>query len=169
MVADTCRYILKENLGFEDAIYYSLVAAIYTIYARPFTESHGAGKLAMDIIPREHRLLHQQLLKHRNQVYAHSDAAGAPAAFGNINQVRFFIDRAGDILPGITRWRSEPAVVKEIIVLCEALKTKTRYWIKKLENRYFPHLKVPAGEYVIDLDPVSSKFLTRVDPLPRVD
>jgi hypothetical protein len=169
MVADTCNYILEKDVKFEDGIYYALIVGIYTIYGRPFSQSIGAGKLPPDIVPNEHLALHQELLKLRNQVYAHSDATGAPASFGNINQVRFFVDanKPGEILPGVLRWRSERAVLKEIIVLCKALKKKTKYWIDKIQDKHFPHLKVPSGEYVIDLNPVSSKFLTRVEPLPR--
>jgi hypothetical protein len=165
MVAETCSYILKNDVK-ADPIYYALVVGIYTVYGRPFTQSIGAGKLDDSIVPKEHRALHQQLLKHRHQVYAHSDATGAPAAFGNINQVRFFV-RSKDILPGVIRWRSDPAVLKEIVVLCQALKKKTKYWIDKIQDKHFPHLNVPIGQYVIDLDATSQKFLMAIPSLPH--
>lgn len=167
MVADTCRYILNQKLDFHDTIYYSLVVGIYTIYGRPFTANRGVGRLDDSIVPKEHRTLHDDLLKHRNQVYAHSDAVGAPSPFGNINQVRFFV-QPHQILPGVTRWRAEPSVLTEIMALCQELKKKTKYWTDKIQDRHFPHLKVPNGEYLIDLDPKSSKFFTRVSPLNRV-
>jgi hypothetical protein len=166
MVSDTCRHVLEQKVDFDDPIYYALVVGIYTVYGRPFTRSTGAGKIEESIVPEKHRPLHNQLLTHRHKVYAHSDATGAPASFGNINQVRFFV-RADVIHPGVTRWRSEPEVLQEIIVLCEVLKEKTKYWIDKLQDKYFPHVKVPIGEYVIDLNPSSTKFFTRVVPLDQ--
>jgi hypothetical protein len=167
LVADTCRYILCERLESQNNVYYALISSVHTIYGRPFTQSYGAGKLDENIVPKRFLKLHKELLLHRHQVYAHSDAVGIPSDFGNINQVRFFVKR-GEILPGVIQWRSDPKILVDTILLCESLQRKAKYWISKIQDKYFPHLKVSNGEYVIDLDPSSSKFLKRISPLEEV-
>jgi len=156
-VKKACHYLVTANIS-EDAVYYASVIGVYTMYGRPFTESRGAGKLEESTVPREHLGLHEQLMEHRHKVYAHSDATGAPAHFGNINQVRFYNNRE-EILPGIIRWRAETGKLKEMILLCEALQKKTKYWINKIQSKYFPHLALPLGQYLINLDPNLNDFL----------
>jgi hypothetical protein len=165
MVIETCEHILRDDSELSENIYYALIVSIFTIYSRPFTQSTGTGKLEAKIVPAKHRKLHRELLRQRNQIYAHSDATGAPSTFGNINQVRFFVSH-GVIQPGVLRWRSELAVLNEIVSLCESLKQKTKYWIDRIQNKHFPRLKVKPGDYLINLDPKGSSFFVRAPAFP---
>src|SRR4030095_15187642 len=65
---------LQTPISVELPIYYPLVAAIYTLYARPFSRSKIIGRWTKQVVPKKHLDLHEQMMLMRNQLIAHSDA-----------------------------------------------------------------------------------------------
>jgi hypothetical protein len=72
-----CDYVIKNNLSSKSPMYYQLVTAIFVLYARPFGDNDGMGRIP----PRfakydsaEKMNLHEMLVHGRNKFYAHVDA-----------------------------------------------------------------------------------------------
>jgi hypothetical protein len=55
--------------------YYPLMVGLICLYARPFTTSKGMASLSHDIVPAQFRDLHRELLRLRNEMFAHTDPA----------------------------------------------------------------------------------------------
>jgi hypothetical protein len=70
------EYILQNKIAEDDPVFFPLITAVYVLYGRPFKRTKGVGVLGKEIIPQEHLELHQSILDHRDQIYAHSDAIG---------------------------------------------------------------------------------------------
>src|SRR5205814_248100 len=68
-VRNTCDYILKTPISVESSMYYPLVTAIYTLYARPFSRSNIIGRWTEQIVPTEYRDLHEQMMLMRKPAH----------------------------------------------------------------------------------------------------
>jgi len=145
-------------------MYYPLVTAIYTLYARPFSGSNIIGRWTEQIVPTEYRDLHEQMMLMRNQLIAHSDAETLVSVSSHSgNNVR--IRRTGDHLEiGTFQVKPELTLVARTRDLATALISRIGTQLETLwENRKreFPN---EPGEYLVDpklngFVPVSSSLL----------
>lgn len=81
---NACHFIVNNIQSEIDPVYYSLVTSIFVLYARPFGNNNGAGKIADKFIPApssDKFNLHGLLLHGRHAFYAHTDAESE--YFGN--------------------------------------------------------------------------------------
>jgi len=166
-VKATVEHILEFQLDTHHEIYYPLLVAIYTIYAKPFTFSRPTvGTIPEDIVPNDFRELHQQLITHRHQIYAHTDAKGFEIAErGNINQVRFLVTADGTVHLFAPLFQTRPPLLPKIRELCAILQEKCRYHVNKLQLRHKRQIPAVPGEYVINVLDKEGSFLVKSTPL----
>jgi len=142
-------------------VFHALITAIVVTYGRPFSGNRGIGKLPVDMIPDEHRTLHDKLMLLRNQVYAHTDSKTDPnLATISINSL-IFRSHDGEIEFGLQELKPEEHPVKGIMKLASALEKKTGYHMDKVLSRVKKH-RLPDGEYLLNMDPdVDEWFVPR--------
>jgi hypothetical protein len=109
----------------------------------------------------------ENLLKHRDQVYAHTDAQSFQLPdFGEANQVRFAVSpstRAGEIEIRLftTQFKALPPLLPDVVDLCRTLQEKTNYHIEKLQKRHIEKIPTSPGEYAINILDESGPFVQK--------
>ena len=162
-VANTCALILQSGISEDHPAYYPMIVAIYALYGKPFktTKIVGAG-LPEKIVPAKFRPLHKVMIKHRDEVYAHTQP-------GSKNEVRVRVSYFGKTRVGqlfSTEFYARPPKLPMIIELCQAVQATVEQRRVKLQNRYFDkHLPKEAGEYPLNVsDPTGAFFLPKQPP-----
>jgi len=168
-VRATAEHILKENISADDAMLYPLMTAVYVLYGKPFRKSHGVGCLGEELIPLQYKELHQDFLKHRDKILAHSDANGFEwFDVGQANQVRL-VRRSTDKSLICSQLQANPALLPHIISLC--LELQERVEIKKLElfKRYEKYVPAQIGEYILNIEDSSGDFFRPATPVIKTE
>jgi hypothetical protein len=166
-VENACSFILDQKMDENHPVYYSLITSIYVLYGKPFKHSNVVGKLANDIVPPKHRQLHELLLKHRDQLYAHTDPKSFQLPnFGGANQVRFAVSPGADvgeieIRNFVTQFKARPPLLPDIVDLCRMLQEKANYHIQKLQKRHIKKIPTSPGEYGINVLDESGPFVQK--------
>ncbi len=73
---ESCNFIIVNVKTTDDPIYYPLVTAVFVLYAKPFGDNNGAGRISSkhaSYDSPEKRNLHDMLMQGRNKFYAHVD------------------------------------------------------------------------------------------------
>ena len=70
--------MLDHGFTVDSPEYYPLIVGLVCLYGRPFKNSKPAGKLDENIVPKEHKKLHDELILIRDKFFAHSDSSPAP-------------------------------------------------------------------------------------------
>jgi hypothetical protein len=91
---DLSRLLLHENPPFNSNPRLALTAGIVVAYARPFKQ-RSLVKLSSDVVPAEHRELHNKTIELRDKVIAHRDLDGPIAEWGFISQLQVVADDTG--------------------------------------------------------------------------
>src|SRR5437667_2114127 len=145
------QHILDEHLEKESPLFYPLVTSVYVLYGKPFKRARGVGQLDEELISPEHLDLHRQLLEHRDQIYAHTDADAFPLAdYGGVNQVRV-IQTGTEMHLFAVDFHARFPLMPSVIDLCRVLQSKTWYHVEKLFNRCKAKVPESVGEYVINI------------------
>lgn len=151
-----CSLIQENGITNGHPLYHSLLTSMYVLYGRPFKKSHGVGRLPDDIVPKELHDIHNDLMLHRDKIFAHTDVNGTwEEEDMNLNQVELTIQN------GFCSWRIRtvqpmPERVREFQSLCAELVKKVEYHINKINGKigkYVPHAN---GIYRLVLDPNAS-------------
>ncbi|HTX22705.1 MAG TPA: hypothetical protein VMD27_12730 [Candidatus Aquilonibacter sp.] len=155
------EYVLQNKIEEDNPVFYPLIAAVYVLYGRPFKNSFGVGSLGEEIIPPGHLELHRLLLKHRDRIYAHTDATNFELPdVGQANQVGVVVSPTEKRLFG-TQFCARPPLLPDVINLCQSLQKKTEYHVCKLFERYVKHVPNEVGKYVINISNQAGSFFTR--------
>jgi hypothetical protein len=167
---NACLFILKHNIHENHPAYYPLVAAIYVLYGRPFKKSEFVGKLSRDIVPAKFQPLHDVLIDHRDQLYAHTDGKSFDVpGQGAANQVRVRVSSNGARLIG-TQFFARPPTLGEVVKLCQAMQKQAAYHIGTLQKRHREKIPKELGEYPINIFNADGDFfLPRQPPIFRDD
>jgi len=152
-VGRVCSFIQENAIANGHPLYHSLLTSLYVLYGRTFKKSYGVGCLPDDIVPKELRHIHDDLILHRDKIFAHTDVNGTwEDEDMNLNQVELTVQN------GFCSWRIRtaqpmPERVKEFQSLCAELVRKIEYHNNKINgkvNNYAPHVN---GIYQLVLDP----------------
>jgi hypothetical protein len=109
--------------------------------------------------------LHRQLIEHRDQLYAHTDATGVEIVDrGKINQVRFLVTPDGTVQLFAPLFQARPPVLPRVGELCKILREKTRYHINKLQKRHLKKIPPTPGEYMINVLDKDGPFVIKSAP-----
>lgn len=159
------EFVLQNSIGEDNPVFYPLVTAVYVLYGKPFKPSHGVGFLEDGIVPSEYQELHRELLKHRDQIYAHSDAAAFKwFDVGQVNQVRLVRRATGKSLV-CSQFQAKPPLIPHIISLCQMLREKAERNKMELFTRYEKYVPAKVGEYVLNIDDPDSDFFKPTRPV----
>lgn len=74
-VTQLCEWILKEGIDGGHPLHVPLMAALHTLYGRPFRQRKDF-RIAEDLVPANYRDDHVMLLTMRDKIHAHTDADG---------------------------------------------------------------------------------------------
>lgn len=158
-----CESLLAADVTPSNPAYLQTIVAILTMYGKPFHRNAGVGKLDDRFVPLAYKNLHQQMMRERDKIHAHSDARGIDTKFGNANQVRLIRGEKGFLWCVPTLVSYNGAEIKNIIALCKALIEKLDYHTTKYEKKVVKEIRrLAPGEYVLNFDPNDSSLFTRV-------
>ncbi len=174
-VETTVQQMLALKLDTHHAIYSPLLVAIFVLYGRPFKRANIVGKLSNDIVPKEHLELHESLIEQRDQLYAHTDAAGHEIVDrGKINQVRFLVTEVEkpnaierEFRLFAPRLDARPIHISRVAQLCNILVRTADDQIRELEARNVLNIPMGPGEYTINVLDQNGPFAIRSSPLLR--
>ncbi len=162
-------FVLQNNLGEDNPVFYPLITAIYVLYGKPFKRSHGVGFLGVEIVPAEYQDLHHDLLKHRDQIYAHSDAnAFEWADVRQVNQVRL-LRRTTDKSLICSQLQACAPLMPHIISLCQELEESAERNKVELFKRYEKCVPAKVGEYVLNIDDPNGDFFRPAKPVVKTN
>jgi hypothetical protein len=166
-VANACAFILQKGIDENHPAYYPMIVAIYALYGKPFKQSNrGAGRLVgalpRNIVPAEFRPLHDVMIEHRDEVYAHTQPGSKSEV--RVRVTYFGTTRVGHLFS--TEFYARPPLLPKIIELCQAVQTAVEQRRVKLQDRYFDkHLPKEAGEYPLNVcDSAGPFFLPKQPP-----
>ena len=166
------EHIRDNALEDEHPLFYSLITAVYVLYAKPFKRARGGiGMLGNEMVPKHQLELHALLLQDRDQLYAHRD----PQSFhlpdrGPSSQIRFLVSPTQMRLFGTDFHAGHPEMPL-IIDLCVVLENKTDYHVSKLCKRHQREVPRSVGEYMLNVYDPKQPFVIKKDailtgPLP---
>jgi hypothetical protein len=159
-VRKICDFITDRQLDRSSPVHHQLCMAIVVLYARPFKSSEIVGALSERFVPNEIRSLHDQLMKLRDQVAAHSPANAMPYGSDGppANSVWLVITDDGQRSLAIGELHFSATAISDIIALSNILiegthKELTSIWTRLHEQRLIPTF---PGEYL--MDPEKAEF-----------
>ena len=160
-----CNYLMANNLSIEDTVYIPIVIAILTLYGKPWHNNQGIGKLDDSIVPHEHRILHDLMLRDRDKIHAHSDSDGVKSKSGcNANHVRLVRSERGHKWTVPTSFNFGDKELEEIILLCEKLNRKLDGETSKIEKTFASEIqRLLPGEYLLNLSKEDVSIFKIVD------
>jgi len=141
--------VLEHTL--RDAINFGIVTA----YGRPFKQRPEV-RLSGDIVPKQHRAVHDELIEMRDKVVAHRDLDGPVANWGFISQVQVFsFGNAIEIhtLSPIISGKMAEKVSSLCVVLIKLMAKKTEPFLKYLMP------PPPKGPHVVSLENDPAEWL----------
>jgi hypothetical protein len=151
-VAEICQEILDKPIPANDPLYHPMIIAIYTSYGRPFTNCWGFGKLPVDIVPDEFHVLHEELMTHRDKMYAHADKDMVHNDYGPVNELRVTINANGRCRVWSQPIQPSHVQVGNILKLSRRMNENMEYWKNKFVKKYMHKIEVEPGDYIIDTD-----------------
>jgi hypothetical protein len=171
-VESAVQRMLALKLDTYHEIYYPLLVSVYVLYGKPFKRANIVGKLSRDIVPKEHLELHDNLIEHRDQLYAHTDADWREVADrGKINQVRFLVTETQQTRATLREFRlfapqfkARPILLPNVAQLCKMLMRIADTEINNLQARNISSIPMGAGEYTINILDKDGPFVTRSTP-----
>jgi len=125
----------ERKLHSHEPEYYPMTVGLICLYARPFTNNRPVGPLTEDIIPKEHLVLHQDIIRIRHQLFAHGDASAMTRPDDYPNDL-VFVNNGKTVRFNMTRFLAEPPFFELMKPLLDALIEKTRYHTKKLTKKF---------------------------------
>lgn len=72
--ADCLEYMLRSEMPRTHPIFDGLLVAVHVLYCRPFMDNAIVRSLKSDFIPEREKVFHKDLMKFRNEMFAHTDA-----------------------------------------------------------------------------------------------
>lgn len=151
-VAKICKEILDKPIPANDPLYHPLMIAIYTSYGRPFTNCWGFGKLPVDAVPDKFQGLHEELMTHRDKMYAHADKDMVHPDYGPANELRVTVNANGRCQIWSQPIQPSHLQVKNILTLSKKMHEKMEYWKDKFVKKYMQKIELEPGDYIFDTD-----------------
>jgi hypothetical protein len=173
--ARECIKDLQEK-GFskESPQYYPLLVGLVCLYARPFTAAERIGALSHNIVPTQFRELHQELLRLRHEMFAHTDPAallpGATASSDDFASGIVFRYKHKSIYVIPSRFHADPQFLPDFMLpLLEALIEITDKKRKQLHDTLAHYVPKKLGDYelnVLDTDKPMFKRVRAASKMP---
>ena len=112
-------------------------------------------------VPAKFRLLHNILIEHRDEVYAHTEPGPKSELRVRVSHIGTSTKRKA-LLFG-NEFYARPPTLSKIIELCQAMHTIVENRVGELQRRYYPkHLPKEEGEYPLNVvDPAGPFFLPK--------
>jgi hypothetical protein len=147
-VESTCAFILQNGIDENHLAYYPLIVAIYALYGKPFKDTNIVGVIPRNMVPAEFRPLHDIMIEHRDEVYAHTQPRPNNEVWIRVSYQG--ASRVGELIA--TEFYARLPTLSKVVELCQVMRTTMEQRRVKLQNRYFPkHLPREEGEYPINI------------------
>jgi hypothetical protein len=173
--ARECIKDLQEK-GFskDSPQYYALLVGLVCLYARPFTTAEQIGTLSDNIVPAKFRELHKELLRLRNEMFAHTDpAALLPGATPSSNDfasgiVFRYEHKSIYVIP--SRFHADPQFLPDFILpLLDALIEITGKKRKQLHDTLAHYVPKKVGDYELNVLDIDKPVFKRVPAVSKID
>jgi hypothetical protein len=125
--------------------YYTMVVGIVTMYGRPFTDNARIGTISTNLVPAEHKVLHETLMDLRHKALAHTDYDGLLPGHGKMTEVRLVFD-GRSVADFSSRPIFQPVLLPNIKALSDHLTQKAKEFHDKYLDRI---LKVIAPQFTV--------------------
>ncbi|ACB77050.1 hypothetical protein [Opitutus terrae] len=163
-VQATCQHVVDSKMETSNPLYYPLIVSIYVLYGRPFKKSRDVGRIPENVVPADLMELHRSLLRHRDTVFAHTDAdADQIDGLGELNQVRFWVTPERVHIFS-TEFRARPPLLPDIIRLAKILEDKMEYHTSRLMRKHIDSVPNRLGQFRINVRGLDQEFVTEVPP-----
>jgi hypothetical protein len=170
---DSIKDLQEKGFSKDSPQYYPLVVGLVCLYARPFITAEEIGVLSEKMVPARFRELHEEILRLRNKMFAHSDpAALLPGAVaGSEDFASGLVFRRGKSIYVIpSRFHADPQFLPDLMLpLLEALIEITEKKRKQLQDILARYVPKNLGDYelnVLDIDKPTFKRVPAVSKLP---
>jgi hypothetical protein len=167
-VREGIRSVIDRSLDSESPDYYPMTVGIICLYVRPFMVNKPVGQLSEKMVPKEYKNLHADLMKIRNQIFAHSDASTLMPYVKMANELRY--RRSGKrIGVFITRFFVEPNFLISMTPLVDKLIEKAQFHTNKHSEKLLKHLPSSQGDFQLNVEnPNGPVFIKAVRAHPDV-
>ncbi len=161
-----CLELARSELPETSPLYFPLIAGLICLYGKPFKKSHGVEKLPIEMVPKEHLSMHNQIIVIRDKLYAHSDASktvnGGNLYFGELRCFR----TSGKFGYRIEQLHIMPEFfTKFMAVLAERMVEKTNFYVDRLSKKFAPLVPRRSGEFLLNIKDKEGALFKQVEPL----
>lgn len=166
-VINSAMYILANNLDADDPLYHPLLAAIYTLYARAFTDNRYIGMLSEDIVPEHSKAIHKEMISLRHGMFAHSATHNLKTdKFGPVLQAWFTF--SGESAP--TMFTTSIELPREKLEILHRYFMRMEHLIHEKMvarlNLYAPQRPKQDGDYILNIYDVNGPvWITHAESL----
>jgi hypothetical protein len=144
-------HILAQPADIGPHLYMNSMAAFFVVYARPFGNNRGVGRLRTEIVPDAYTACHDEILLYRDKVFAHSDLDG------RIEEVNEYLGHAELVTwDGRYRWdmrlllpRQPRLTEYRSLVLAVQRASESRF--TQINAEYGSSLALPKGRYRLNV------------------
>jgi hypothetical protein len=162
-------YAINSNIGPKHELFLPMAVTAHVIYARPFLQSYGFGKLEDAIVPARYKETHKRVLEFRHKVFAHRQLkerrrGEKKATLLDYHSV-YLVIRGNQAFTTVAEQHPGPNCFRDIYVLSYALLEKVRYHSQKFFKRYMRLLPKEDGTYKLLVEDDAEISFTRVDDI----
>ncbi len=134
-----------KNMPDMDELFYPLMIAMHVLYARSFKHDKKNLRIPEEMVPDEHRQLHDVLIRLRDKVFAHHDKR---SEFVDVTQTDLFqlvvkVEKGG-MSCGLQYIFPAADQLDKITELCASLEEKCMYHLRKVSKSFS---EMPDGMY----------------------
>lgn len=156
-VTQLCEWILKEGIDGGHPLHVPLMAALHTLYGRPFRQRKDFG-IAEDLVPANYRDDHVMLLTMRDKIHAHTDADGPKTTDDDCLNKVMVTFRDGGIKFSLMMVAPRANQIERIRNLAETLSQTTGAQAEKIFMKYKGAV-VEDGIYEVNISKGEDVFL----------
>jgi hypothetical protein len=157
-VKQLCEFILKEGIDSGHPLHVPLMAALHTLYGRPFKQRKEL-RIAEDLVPKNYRDDHDVLINMRDKIHAHTDADGPKTTEDDcLNKVIVAV-RDGSARFALTMVGPRAIQIEKIRNLAGTLSQTTWSQAENIFKKYFKGEFVKDGDYEVNISKGEDVFL----------
>lgn len=146
-----CDYILQEKSRIPKGLYRNILTAYFVVYGKPF-KNRKATRLPEDVVPNEMRILHDEIVRYRDKLFAHSDLDGINEEMNEyLDHVEIHVSNGKAMWHGTSLF-SNTERFAEYRHLCNALIEKMQYHYMRIAEKWHRRSLFPSEEGVYRLN-----------------
>ena len=144
-------YAINNDIRDRDELFYPLLVAAHVIYARPFLQNYGFGKLDDILVPAKYQETHKRILEYRHKVFAHRQLKEKRKGESHSTLLDYHAVylrvRGNQAFTVVAEQHPGPESFREMSKLSRILLEKVRYHSQKFSKKYMRLMPREDGTY----------------------